>query len=229
MANFGRWLRQQPSGSVTQTLVGINIGMFLLQLLSPQLHLTARFALQPLAIAEQHEWWRLITAAFLHAGIAHIAFNMFALWQMGSALEQMVGPSRFLTLYFVSAIGGSVFSYLGLDPTGASVGASGAIFGLLAAFIVVGLALRLNVTSALMWLGINILISFTGNIDWRAHFGGLAIGALFAWLFVQRRRRGAKFDPVYYGVVAMVAALLLVAYLLRTQMIMSGTPSFGWM
>jgi len=221
MSRYNNWLRQQPSGSITQTLIGVNVGVYLLQWFSPQLDLLSRFALQPQTIAEQNEWWRLITSAILHAGLTHIAFYMFALWQIGSALEKMVGPSRYLTLYLVSALGGSIASYSLSYAFGYSVGASGAIFGLLTAYIIVGSSMRLNVSSAVMWLVINVAISFTGNIDKWAHFGGGAVGALLAWLFVERRRRGAKFDSLYYAVVTAIGGLLVLAFMLRTQALMS--------
>lgn len=222
MARWNSWLRQQPSGTITQTLVGLNVGVFLMQQFAPQLALVPTFALQPLTIAEQGEWWRLVTAAFLHGGWLHLAMNMLALWQIGSALEQMIGPSRFLTLYFVAALGGSIASYTFSDQFAYSVGASGAIFGLLTAFIVVGAALRMDVSSAIVFLVINVAISFTGGIDKWAHFGGAAVGALVAWLFVERRKRGPKFDSTYYAVVISLVGLMLVAYFQRTNGLLGG-------
>jgi len=222
MARWNSWLRQQPSGTVTQTLVGLNVGVFLMQTFAPQLALVPTFALQPLTIAEQGEWWRLLTAAFLHGGWLHLAMNMLALWQIGSALEQMIGPSRFLTLYLVAALGGSIASYSLSDQFAYSVGASGAIFGLLTAFIVVGIALRMDVSTAVVFLVINVAISFSGGIDKWAHFGGAAIGAVVAWLFVERRKRGPKFDSTYYAVVASLIGLMLVAYFQRTNTLLGG-------
>lgn len=217
VGKWNSWLRQQPSGTITQTLVGLNVGVFLLQVFAPQLSLVQTFALQPLTIAEQGEWWRLITAAFLHGGWLHLAMNMLALWQIGSALEQMIGPNRFLTLYTVSALGGSIASYSMSDQFAYSVGASGAIFGLLTAFIVVGAALRMDVSSAIIFLVINVAISFTSGIDKWAHFGGAAVGAIVAWLYVQRRKRGPKFESTYYAVVISLVALMVLAYFQRTN------------
>jgi membrane associated rhomboid family serine protease len=138
------------------------------------------------------EYYRLLTSAFMHGGILHIMFNMWVLLALGPTLESLLGRSRFLALYLLSALGGSVASYAFGQPNIPSVGASGAIFGLMGAVLVVGKRLRQDVTNVLVLIGINIAIGFVvPNIDWRAHLGGLLtgvfVGAVFAYLPLQRR------------------------------------------
>ena len=122
--------------------------------------------------------WQVVTSAFMHASPLHIAFNMYALYLLGPALERALGHWRFLTLYLVSGLGGSVASYLFSPIQTSSVGASGAIFGLMAAWVVVHTRLKADVTPVLILLGINVMIGFLmPGIDWRAHLGGAAVGA----------------------------------------------------
>lgn len=146
--------------------------------------LASQFGMWPYAVANG-EWWRLITAAFLHAGIFHILFNMYALYILGPGLERFLGSRKFATLYFLSALGGSTLSYWFSNPSTLAVGASGAIFGLLTATIVVGKHLHNDVSQLLVLLAINVVIGFSGGIDWRAHFGGALIGAAVASIYVK--------------------------------------------
>ena len=135
----------------------------------------------PDAISIDHQWYRLITSAFLHGGFLHIAFNMFALYQLGPALEALLGSKRFLALYLIAALGGGVASYLFSAANTVSVGASGAIFGLMTASIVVGRQIGADISQIALWLGINVLIGFSSpGIDWRAHLGGAITGAVVA-------------------------------------------------
>src|SRR5204862_4637739 len=98
---------------------------------------SARLAMAPVLVADG-EYYRLLTAAFLHAGLLHIAFNMGALYLFGPALERALGRGRFLALYLAAALGGSVASYLFSSRAALSVGASGAIFGVYGATFFVG-------------------------------------------------------------------------------------------
>jgi len=136
------------------------------------------YGLLPAAV-HQGEWYRLISAAFLHANIEHIAFNMFTLAIVGAPIEAELGKVRFLALYFVSALGGSVGSYLLSEPLQIGVGASGAIFGLMGAYFVIARRRRWDSSAILALIIINLLISFASTgIDWRAHLGGLVVGAV---------------------------------------------------
>jgi membrane associated rhomboid family serine protease len=127
------------------------------------------------------EYYRLLTAAFLHGGPFHLAMNMFALASLGPTLESALGRSRYLALYLLSALGGSVLSFLLSSPGQLGVGASGAIFGLFGAYYVVVRRLGGETRQIVTLLLINLAITFAVPIiDWRAHLGGLVTGALVA-------------------------------------------------
>jgi membrane associated rhomboid family serine protease len=126
------------------------------------------------------DWWRLITAAFLHYGPFHIGLNMLALWWFGSALERRIGSGKFLAIYLVSGLAGSAGA-LALDPTTPTVGASGAIFGILGAGLVLEQFHRDYVFggSALGLILLNLVFTFAvPNISIGGHVGGLAAGAV---------------------------------------------------
>jgi membrane associated rhomboid family serine protease len=141
-------------------------------------------------LVAQGEWWRLITSAFLHASLLHIAFNMYFLWFVGSAVEQALGRGRFLLIYFVSALAGSAGALV-LTPATFTVGASGALFGLLGAALV--LERQRNFVlggSALALIVINLILSFTlANISIGGHIGGL-IGGILCTLVLSKFGRG---------------------------------------
>ena len=129
---------------VTKILLAANVGLFILQFVTND-RVTARFAMQGFAVAIDGEYYRLITSAFLHTGVTHLAFNMLALWFVGSAIEPRLGRWRYLTVYLLSALGGSVLSYAVDSPFQSSVGASGAVFGLFGALFVLMRRLRFDV------------------------------------------------------------------------------------
>jgi len=128
------------------------------------------------------EVWRIVTSGFIHAGVTHLLFNMLSLWILGSLLEPVVGRARFLLIYFCSLLAGS-FGALLAQPHGYTVGASGAIFGLLGAAIVVLRARGINPMESglVFWLGFNLIFSFTvSGISIGGHIGGLVGGTLAA-------------------------------------------------
>ncbi len=130
------------------------------------------------------EWYRLITAGFLHAGFTHLLFNVHALYTLGTPIEAFYGRARYLFLLFISLLAGSYASITFNADNQVSVGASGAIFGLFGALLVVGKRLGVEMRSTLTLLAINAVIAVAiPNIDWRAHLGGLAGGALVATLY----------------------------------------------
>lgn len=158
------------------------------------------------------DWWRLVTVGFLHAGFIHIAFNMYALWLLGPNLEQVYGHRRFAAIYGLALLGGSTASYFFSQPSVAAVGASGAIFGLFGATIVVAKRFGRDASGIYAILVINAIIGFTvPNIDWRAHAGGLVVGTVAAWLLDGRRAKSGQL----LGLVSLLA-LLLAAVLVRT-------------
>lgn len=195
---------------VTWAIVGINIAMYVLQQVVPGL--TYRLSMQPAAVA-YGEWWRLVTAAFLHApwSLFHILFNTWALVILGPPLEAALGRLRFVVLYLLSALGGSVLAYLFAYPLTQGIGASGAIFGLFGATFVVARRLRLDTRWIVILLAINLVITFVvPNIDWRAHLGGLATGFAVAAAFAYAPRAHRALVQVSACVaVAAVFGLLL--------------------
>ena len=133
---------------------------------------------------EQGEYWRLLTAGFLHAGFFHLFFNMFSLYILGGMLEPAIGRLRFGLIYFVSLLAGS-FGALLVEPDSLTVGASGAIFGLMGAAVVVmrNRGIPLMESGLGIWIGLNLLITFTvPNISIGGHIGGLVGGALAAFI-----------------------------------------------
>lgn len=129
------------------------------------------------ALVHSH-WYSLITAAFLHANGMHILLNMISLAIVGPPVEAEVGRLRFLVIYLMSAVGGSVAFYLLAPAFEAGVGASGAIFGLLGAYFVIAKLRGWQTQSILVLLVVNVIYSFTGGIAWQAHLGGLLLGGL---------------------------------------------------
>ncbi|KUJ67948.1 rhomboid family intramembrane serine protease [Streptomyces albus subsp. albus] len=157
------------------------------------------------------EWYRLFTSVFLHEEPMHIAFNMLSLWWLGPPLEAAFGRARYLALYLLSGLGGSVLSYLIADQSEASLGASGAIFGLLGATAVVMRRLNYDMRPVAALLALNLLFTFTwGGIAWQAHIGGLITGIVVAYGVVhaprERRRlvQGATFALVLLALVVLV-------------------------
>jgi membrane associated rhomboid family serine protease len=196
---------ESGSSTVTKVFIGVNAVVFLLEM--TQAGLINDYGLYGPFVAEG-EWWRLITSAFLHGGLVHLFLNMLMLWWFGSPLEALLGPGRFVGLYLVSALAGSAGALV-LSPQALTVGASGAVFGILGA----GLLLerrRIYVFGggALMVVLFNLAFSFlVPNISIGGHLGGLA-GGVLAMLALSRFGRG----HAVYGRVGLagVAGLLAV-------------------
>jgi membrane associated rhomboid family serine protease len=158
------------------------------------------------------EPWRLLTAMFVHGGFFHLALNMLALWMLGQNLEPLLGRARFIALYLISGLGGSVAVAV-IAPETSTVGASGAIFGLMAALLIVGRHIGANVTGLLVILGVNFALGFfLRNIAWQAHLGGAVIGALIALIFTRTKRREQRVWQIVLLAVVAVALLVLVAF-----------------
>lgn len=205
---------------VTKALIGMNILVFLVQQAQggiPQSEVYIRGALYGPAVADG-DWYRMITSGFLHATITHIGFNMLMLWWFGSALEGLLGRARFLAVYVVSLVAGSAGALL-LSPDVPTVGASGAVFGILGAGIVLE---RRGVYvfggSALGVAAINLLLGFfIGNVSIGGHIGGL-LGGMAAALALGGFARGhaayARIGPpAVIGLAGIVVASVVVAYL----------------
>lgn len=209
---------------VTYGLIGLCVALWLVQLALPQLTQWGAFV-PGLADAEP---WRFVSSAFLHdpSGPTHLLFNMVALWSVGGYLERLLGPARYLALYLVSGLGGSVGSLLLATPPdvaarswgdwySGSVGASGAVFGLFLALLVVDHARGRSTTPMLVLIGINAVIGFVyPNIEWEAHLGGVLTGAVLAWGMARaaRTRTPALAWWVVAGTVVVLVALALARY-----------------
>jgi membrane associated rhomboid family serine protease len=163
---------------VTIGLIVANVIIFLLQQADPSI--TTRYGLVPLLV-EQGQYERLITAAFLHANLLHLATNMLTLYIVGAPLERVLRTGRYLAVYLLSALGGSLLS-LWLSPQfSIGVGASGAIFGLFGALLILRRQVGAEAGGLLVLIGLNLVISFAvPNISWQAHIGGLVTGVLVA-------------------------------------------------
>lgn len=156
------------------------------------------------------EPWRILTVTLVHATPLpfHVALNMLALWALGRSLEPLLGRWRFLALYLLSAAGGSALVAL-IAPGTTVVGASGAVWGLLTAMLIIGRNIGVNVLPIAILLGINLVFSFVGTgISWQAHVGGGLVGLLVGWIFA--RTRPVKRQPLQVSLLAGVAVLLLV-------------------
>ena len=158
-----------------------------------------------------YEPWRMVTSAFLHSWTSfwHILFNMYTLLIFGPLVEMIIGRWRFLTLYLLAAFGGSV-AVLFLGGLGTVVvGASGAIFGLLAAVVVLQRGFGSNPTQLIVVIILNLVVGFMATgISWQAHVGGLAVGALIAWILL--RTRGPRLRGRQIGLlVAVTGGLIL--------------------
>ena len=124
------------------------------------------------------EWWRLVTAGFLHIGPLHIAFNMYALWVLGRDLEIVLGRARFLALYLISLLGGSAAVVLFANPEQYVAGASGAVFGLMSGLLLVLLRLKRPYGQVVAVIVLNLVISqVVPGISIAGHVGGLVVGA----------------------------------------------------
>ncbi len=155
--------------------------------------------------------WQLVTSVFTHVDLLHIGFNMLALYFLGPPLEAVLGRARFLALYLASGIAGSAAVMLLSQPNGQTLGASGAVFGLMGALAVVALKVRGQVQSVLTWIGLNLVFTFTiSGISWQGHIGGLVGGALLgaAMVYAPRSHRSLlQWSAV--GLVLVVSLLLV--------------------
>jgi membrane associated rhomboid family serine protease len=209
---------------VTKILIGICLAAFLAQkaagaafeerfFLLGQAYVPGLGSVQGVA---EGQWYRLLTAMFLHGSYVHLLFNMLSLWWIGAPLEAALGRARYLTLFFVSGLAGSALTYLVAEPNQPSLGASGAIFGLFGATAVLMRRLNYDMRPVLALLAINLVITFYSgfNIAWQAHIGGLVAGVVvgYAMLHAPRERRAL----VQYGISAVVLAVVIGMALVRT-------------
>ncbi len=206
--SFARGANASEQSLTTRTLIAVNLFAFLVTLfrggslssgggdvtidfgLVAYGRVLSAFSIDYVGIAEG-EWWRMFTGGFLHAGFIHLAFNMFLLWMLGSQLERLLGPTSYLILYFGSLLSGALGVML-LDPLALTVGASGAVFGLMGATVVY--QLRRGVSPWSNGIGtlliINLIFTFARpNISVGGHLGGLLGGLLIGWLIDEMNKK----------------------------------------
>ena len=212
--------RPSRTAVVTWTLMGVNVLLYLIELAHTSLAsdwwmlgYAQNYPGGPAQGVAAGQWYRLITSAFLPGtgslGILDIAFNMWALYIVGPGLEQVLGRVRFLAVYLLSAVGGSVLFYYLVPPNQPALGASGAIFGLFGAWFVVSRRLHLDSRGIIMLIGINLALSlvYRSTIAWQDHVGGLITGAVItaAYVYAPRKSQAAV------QVIATVAAIVFLA------------------
>ncbi|WP_419994096.1 rhomboid family intramembrane serine protease [Streptomyces boninensis] len=237
---FGGTLRQNFVPVVTYTLIGLNVLAYIAQAALGD-EFTNRFdnfgrgwiasnggalyedqgypipGTDPAGIAHG-EWWRLITSAFLHQpptsgiGPLHLLMNMYMLWMLGRVVEQGLGRSRYLALYLISAIGGSVLGYV-ISPYQPALGASGAIFGLIGAYYLMTRRLGRPDTQFLV-IGLIWLVISAGFTSWEGHLGGLLAGGATAFVFAYTPQHHRK--VLHIAGPAVVLVVLVVATVIKT-------------
>ena len=214
---FGATVTQDGRPVVTMTIVGICVALWLIQQVVPAVGANLDFD----PTLSRSEPWRFLTAAFLHGPIYHILFNMYALWVVGQYLEPLLGRVRFAALYLVCAIGGSV-GYLLLtspqvDPASGvhfwvpTVGASGAVFGLFGAMLILNRHLGRSSAGIVTVILINGVIGFVyPGIAWQAHLGGLLTGVALAGVITATASQGRR-KLQWPAMVAVLMVLTVVA------------------
>jgi membrane associated rhomboid family serine protease len=194
------------SAPVTMTLIALNVAVYLVTVVqghglsNPGGSLYLHWLLFGPWV-ENGGWYRLVTSMFLHGFLLHILFNMVALWFIGRPVEQYLGRARYIGLYFVSGLAGSAGALL-QAPLAPTVGASGAIFGILGAMMIIEWQITGRLAGqAMTWIVINLVISFSfSGISWGGHLGGLIGGILVMLAYGQWGDRGrAQFGQLGLG------------------------------
>ncbi|MFG2587782.1 rhomboid family intramembrane serine protease [Streptomyces sp. NPDC048438] len=213
---------------VTKILLAINLAVFIAvsvggrSLLDDLLLFGRAYSGDPSAGIEgvaEGQWYRLVTSMFLHQEVWHIAFNMLGLWWLGGPLEAALGRARYLALYLLSGLAGSALTYAVADPGQGSLGASGAVFGLLGATAVLMRRMNYDMRPVIALLVVNLIFTFNpwGGIAWQAHVGGLVAGALIAIAMVHAPRE--RRNLVQYGACGLVLVAVVVTVLVRTAVL----------
>ena len=222
--------RPRNPALTSQVLIGINAAVWLLILVTggAASALVNHLALLPVSAQALRNGqlilvpgvadgapWLLVTSLFTHIEIWHIGFNMLALWALGPQLELAIGRARFLALYFVSGLASSATVLWLSAPNSQTLGASGAIFGLMGALLIVAIKVHGDVRGILTWIGINFVITvlLVRLISWQGHLGGFVGGLLLGLVIVYAPRRHRTAWQV--AGISLVAALIAVATVVR--------------
>lgn len=192
--NKEKRIRDKNTFSITYILIGINVLMYLItailsgNIIDSNVNVLVFLGAKVNPLIERGEYYRLITCTFLHGGIIHLGLNMYALNALGPLIEKVYGKVKYIIIYFISGITSSLLSYLLSDSI--SIGASGAIFGLLGACLIIALKLKDQVgkgfvSNIISVIFVNLIIGFSiANVDNFGHLGGLIGGtviSLFLW------------------------------------------------
>ncbi|MEV0260558.1 rhomboid family intramembrane serine protease [Streptomyces sp. NPDC050617] len=208
---------------VTKALLGVNLAVFIAvyfvgDSLTDALTLIGK-AYDPNLPGEvgvaNGQWYRLLTSMFAHQEIWHIGFNMLSLWWLGPPLEAALGRARFLALFLVAGLGGNALAYLLSPQNMGTLGASGAIFGMLGATAVLMRRLNYDMRPVIALLALNLLFTFTfAGISWQAHLGGLVVGTVVAYGMVHAPRD--KRALVQWGTCALMLLVIAAVVIVRT-------------
>lgn len=218
---------QTSTPVVTHALIGVNVAFYLLTAVLARSvmgndgsDLFSRFALWPVGVAEG-QWLRLLVSGFLHYGLLHLAMNMYALYVLGRELERALGRWRYGAVYALALLGGSTSVLLFEDPTTVTVGASGAVFGLMGGLAVVLLKLRRSPAPVFTVIAINVVFSVAvPGISLLGHLGGLVVGAVAAAALLHAPA-GPRRVHVQVGALVVLAVLLLLAVAFRVVQLRS--------
>jgi membrane associated rhomboid family serine protease len=224
-APYGGRIAARP-GVVTVILGVLNVVAFAVTVATAPGGLTGntnstlfdQLELVPLRVAVEGEYWRLLGSAFLHIGLLHLAGNMLALAIVGPALERVFGWWRFLAVYLVSALGGSVAVYLFGSPFGAVAGASGAIYGLFAGTLIVVRKLGLDARFIVVAVALNFAVSFAPGISLLGHLGGFIAGGLLSLAMVYAPAKSRT--SVQIMAIGVLVAIMVALVLIRTDMLL---------
>jgi membrane associated rhomboid family serine protease len=213
----------QRSGNpalTSQILIGINAVVWITILVTggQSSELVRQLALRPSSTFQgvrypvpsvaEGDYWQLVTSVFTHVEVWHIGFNMLVLWVLGPQLELAVGRIRYLAIYLISGLAGSAAVMWLSDPIGLTLGASGAIFGLMGALLVIALKVHGDVRGIATWIGVNLVLTFVlvGSVSWQGHLGGLAGGIVTGAVVVYApRQHRATWQAAGLAAVAVLA------------------------
>ncbi|MCR5501797.1 MAG: rhomboid family intramembrane serine protease [Lachnospiraceae bacterium] len=194
-------LDRMHAAPVTMVLIAINVLIFLIETAaggSRDTEVALKFGAQFTPLLKQRQYFRIIASMFLHFGFMHLLFNMYALFNIGPTIERIFGSARYLLIYLGAGIAGNLFTWFLETRTEnyrLSAGASGAVFGLMGAYLVLalmpGLKEYFNLSNILINIGINVAYGLQNrHINMAAHGGGLVGGAVISYLLILLLRHG---------------------------------------
>ena len=201
---------------VVIALIAVNVVAYLYEQNHPAFEV--KYSLLPFAVRYDHRWYELITSAFLHLSTTHIILNMISLAIVGPAVEAEIGRVRFLVLYLLSAVGGSVGFYLLAPANKFGLGASGAIFGLMGAYFVISRLRGYPSQQIVGLLALNALFSLSRNVAWQDHLGGFIAGCLVALGLIWTPRKSARPSELaqfVQGLAVVIASAVAMVLLLQ--------------